>query len=405
MSKLIDRRQLLRSACNVALGHTLIGCLGTAAWMLPRSASAAPAIGPLQPADANGIRLPAGFTSRVIARSVERVRDASGHRLPYVWHMYPDGGATFPAADGGWVYVSNSETAAILGGGASAVRFAADGGIVDAYRILDGTRLNCSGGPTPWNTWLSCEELDFGHVYECDPLGVQPARRRRALGGFKHEAVAVDPLYQHLYLTEDESDGRLYRFTPDRYPDLAGGLLEVATVDWASGVVFWNRVPLPDPLSKPLGFLRPTRRQVADSTPFDGGEGIWYHEGTVYFTTKGDNRVWALDTHTQTLRILYDATTSPTPHLRGVDNVTVSSSGKVLVAEDGGDMQLVVLDAAGEAAPLLQVEGQSESEITGPALSPGGDRLYFSSQRGPYLDGQSLGITYEVSGPFSQLLG
>jgi hypothetical protein len=53
---------------------------------------------------------------------------------------------------------------------------------------------------------------------------------------------------------------------------------------------------------------------------------------------------------------------------------------------------------------LLQVEGQSKSEITGPALNPAGSRLYFSSQRGPFNDGQSLGVTYEVSGPFSEIL-
>lgn len=405
MSTLVTRRHALRAAGHIVLGHSLISCLGTAAWLLPRAAVAAPAIGPLQPPDANGIRLPAGFRSRVIARSLHHVRSTSGGLLPYIWHTFPDGGATFASDDGGWVYVSNSETAAALGGGASAVRFAADGSITNAYRILGGTRLNCSGGPTPWGTWLSCEEIAFGYVYECDPFGRVPAQRRRALGGFQHEAVAVDPVYGHLYLTEDESDGRLYRFTPNRYPDLTNGRLEAATVDSLSGFVYWNRVPLPDPLSQPLGFFWPTRRQVPGSTAFNGGEGIWYHDGTVYFTTKGDNRVWALDTHTQTLRVLYDAATSPTPVLSGVDNVTVSPSGKVLVAEDGGDMQLVVLDSAGEAAPLLQVEGQRQSEIAGPALNPVGDRLYFSSQRGPYADGQSFGITYEIRGPFSDLLG
>jgi hypothetical protein len=51
-----------------------------------------------------------------------------------------------------------------------------------------------------------------------------------------------------------------------------------------------------------------------------------------------------------------------------------------------------------------QVVGQSKSEITGPALNPAASRLYFSSQRGPFNDGQSLGVTYEVSGPFSQIL-
>jgi secreted PhoX family phosphatase len=178
----------------------------------------------------------------------------------------------------------------------------------------------------------------------------------------------------------------------------------VASVDWASGYVSWRTVPFPDPTSNPLTLLFPTRKQVSGSTAFNGGEGIWYHDGTVYFTTKGDNRVWALNTHTQILRIIYDFASSVTPVLRGVDNLTVSPSGQLLVAEDGGDMQLVVLDANGNAAPLLQVNGQSRSEITGPALSPDGTRLYFSSQRGPFNDGQSLGVTYEVSGPFSQIL-
>lgn len=62
------------------------------------------------------------------------------------------------------------------------------------------------------------------------------------------------------------------------------------------------------------------------------------------------------------------------------------------------------MDAAGRALPLLQLEGQASSEITGPALNPAEDRLYFSSQRGPYGDGQSFGVTYEVRGPFHELL-
>lgn len=393
MSTLLTRRHVISAAGQIWCGTALAAAVGGSMW--PRSSAAdVSLIGPLQLPDSNGIRLPQGFTSRIIAVSLLPVAG-------YTWHEFPDGGATFAQPDGGWIYVSNSESPS---GGASAIRFAPNGQIVSAYRILSGTRLNCAGGATPWGTWLSCEETSFGFVHECDATGANPARKLRALGAFKHEAAAVDPVYRHVYMTEDESDGCLYRFTPREYPDLSQGTLEVACVDRASGYVTWRALRFPDPSSNPLTLLFPTRRQVSSSTRFKGGEGIWYHDGTVYFTTKGDNRVWALDTHTQLLRIIYDFASSPTPVLRGVDNLTVSASGQLIVAEDGGDMQLVVLDPNGTAAPLLQVEGQSKSEITGPAFNPAGTRLYFSSQRGPFDNGQSLGVTYEVSGPFSAVL-
>ena len=83
--------------------------------------------------------------------------------------------------------------------------------------------------------------------------------------------------------------------------------------------------------------------------------------------------------------------------LGGVDNVTVARNGDVVVAEDGGNMELVLLQPGGlPALALLRIEGQPGSEITGPAFDPSGKRLYFSSQRGS--DGR--GITYEVRGPF-----
>ena len=166
----------------------------------------------------------------------------------YTWHEFPDGGATFAQPDGGWIYVSNSESSAAVSGGASAIRFSADGQITSAYRILGGTRQNCAGGPTPWGTWLSCEETGFGFVYECDPTGAAPARKLRALGAFKHEAAAVDPINRHVYLTEDKSDGRLYRFTPRNYPDLSLGVQRPNTVITFGGEV--NRaLVIPDTLA------------------------------------------------------------------------------------------------------------------------------------------------------------
>jgi len=143
-----------------------------------------------------------------------------------------------------------------------------------------------------------------------------------------------------------------------------------------------------------------SRLQVADSTPFRGGEGIWYHDGVIYFSTKGDNRIWKYTVATSTLRVLYDRATSSNPILSGVDNVTVSPMGDVLVGEDGGDMQIVALLPSGSIKPVVQIAGQAGSEITGPALSPDGKRLYFSSQRAPTGNALDPGFTYEVTGPF-----
>lgn len=158
-------------------------------------------LGPLGEPDENGVRLPAGFRSRVVARSGDLVGGSD-----YIWHEAPDGGATFPTDDHGWIYVSNSEHAFAGSGGVGAIRFSRNGDIVDAYRILDDTLRNCAGGTTPWGTWLSCEEHNNGLTHECDPLGVMEARERPVLGVFKHEAVAVDPVNHHLYLTEPEGE-------------------------------------------------------------------------------------------------------------------------------------------------------------------------------------------------------
>ena len=139
-----------------------------------------------------------------------------------------------------------------------------------------------------------------------------------------------------------------------------------------------------------------TRLQVPESRGFLGGEGIVYDREHVYFTTKFDNRVWDLDLAAQTITELYHQATDAIGQLSGVDNIVATPSGELVIAEDGGNMELVMMDLTGRGLPLLRVEGQPSSELAGPAFDPTGRRLYFSSQRGP--DGS--GITYEVQGPF-----
>lgn len=395
--------QCLATSGMLAVGPNLWGSVGGS----PRSAAPGGgyrslpftprSYGPLLEPDENNVRLPEGFTSRILARAGERPVDSS----PYLWHTFPDGGATYATGDGGWIYVSNSEIPGGLGG-VGALRFDNQGGVVDAYSILNGTTMNCAGGPTPWGTWLSCEEYEGGLVFECDPGGNALAIQRPAMGTFTHEAAAVDPIHQTVYMTEDVGDGGFYRFTPDMFGNLSGGLLEIAQLQWDPtgqiANVIWHEVPNPNPI--PL-IQTATRYQVPLSTPFNGGEGAWFGQGFVYFTTKGDNRIWALNTFAQTIEIVYDDDTHPNPILTGVDNVTVGPLGNVMVAEDGGDLQIVALSPTGATFPVMQLVGSEHdgSEITGPAFSPDGRRLYFSSQRA-----NGNGITYEITGPFNDII-
>jgi secreted PhoX family phosphatase len=376
----MDRRSFLRSSA-LAVG---VAALGPSFWQKAYAATAQPGpgpYGPLQPADANGVMLPKGFTSRIHAVTGDLVPGTT-----YPWHAAPDGGAVFPQEDGGWVYTSNSEIP--FAGGAGALRFGPDGEVVDGYRILTGTSQNCAGGPTPWGTWLSCEENPFGQVYECEVGTATQGVVKPALGMFSHEAVTVDPGRKQLYLTEDASDGRFYRFTPAAYPDLTDGVLEVLFVD-AAGAVTWKPVQNP---GQPQ-----SRNRLPGSAVFPGGEGIWFDSDHVYFTNKGDNRVWDLDVAKQRLALLYDAKTiGADAPLTGVDNLVVSQSGDIFVAEDGGDLQIVLITPDRVVAPVLELVGHDISEICGPAFSPDGSRLYFSSQRG--TDGR--GVTFEVTGPF-----
>jgi secreted PhoX family phosphatase len=367
------------AAATVAVGWRTFG-LPFPAFGAPPPA---PGYGPLGAPDANGVRLPPGFTARLLARTGERVLGTD-----YVWHPDPDGAATFATDDGGWILVSNSEDNG-NSGGASAIRFDSGGEPATAYRILSGTKWNCAGGATPWGTWLSCEEFRNGLVWECDPFKPSQGVARPALGVFIHEAAPVDARTGYVYLTEDDHDGRLYRFLPDSPCDLGSGALEVASVA-AGGAVSWI----------PVSPKRPYRK--ADATVFDRGEGAWISRDVLYFSTTANDRVWALDLIAMRIRVIYDGQgANAGDALHEPDNVTVHErTGDGFVAEDADDIQLVQLVQSGEtwtAAPFLQFAGHDGSEVTGPVFSPDGSRLYVTSQRG--TDG--AGMTFEVTGPFA----
>lgn len=432
----MNRRSFLRRAGALSVAATAGGSLWARALAAPTQAGPSP-YGELLAPDANGLMLPSGFTSRVVASSLQPVPGTS-----HVWHLFPDGGGCVPTDDGGWIYVSNSEfpvpidvpgvswllaalndiVALPQAGGVGAIRFGADGTIVDAYPILEGSLSNCAGGLTPWGTWLSCEEWEdtgdlvrgysAGRVWECDPFG-GPAAPRPSLGRFKHEMAAVDPDRHQIYLTEDQPDGLIYRYTP---PDgvwgsgdaLEGGWLEAMQVG-PGGATTWLAVT---GQGAPAG---PLRHAVPGATTFDGGEGVIHDLGRIYVSSKGDDRIWVHDIAAQTMAVLYDSASAISPVLTGVDNVAVSAGHDLYVAEDGGNLEVCVITPDLVVAPVVRMTGPQHgldtgtplpliSEVTGIAFSPDGNRLYFNSERGLGLAGLPIGpgpgITYEVTGPF-----
>lgn len=113
----------------------------------------------------------------------------------------------------------------LAGGGTTSLEIApVTREVVRGFVSVSGTLRNCAGGPTPWQSWITCEE-HFGdqrqgyqqrHGYVFDvPISAEcdvPAVALRALGRFVHEAVAVDPATGIVYQTEDQGQAGFYRY-------------------------------------------------------------------------------------------------------------------------------------------------------------------------------------------------
>jgi len=214
--------------------------------------------GPLRAEDANGLRLPAGFSSRRIAIGGQTVAGTA-----FEQSLFTDGQATFPTPDGGFILVTNPEVPdATPGlGGASAIRFDADFDVVDAYRVLEGTTNNCAGGRTPWGTWMSCEETDRGVVYECDPFGRRACVGATGDGALRARGAGRRPRGPEAVPLRGQPRGRLLPLHAGALPGLlqrpAGGLP-------ARGGRRGDLAPVPDPSAATVQ----TRDQVRPATRF-----------------------------------------------------------------------------------------------------------------------------------------
>ena len=368
----------------------------------------------------------------------------NGSQPGFVWHTLCDGGASFVKKDaagqptGGWIYTSNSEVLGAPQGGCSSISFNADGEVDDAFTILSNTQQNCAGGISPWDTWISGEEHGTGLMWECDPYNPSQGIAKPALGYFAHEACAIDwrDGKEAVYLTEDAGSGRFYKFVPNAEDfvyeggvktrlNMESGTLYALNIDgWENDCYpsddaemrelhscYW--VPV---VNNPEGQTA-ERSRLADAdlavpgTVFDGGEGIWFYgvpsshqtrpagaaentEAVIFFTTKGDNRVWALDVDNMLVETIFD-NSQIDPDFADVDNLVISPWHDVVVVEDppSSPDQRVMITLPNKEVKVLISAAHAGSEITGPAFSPDGKYFYFSSQR------RGSGETYRLSIP------
>lgn len=409
--------------------------------------------GPLAAAKAAGtaetlLELPKGFRYSVVSRAGSRMSD--GNLVP----SKPDGMAAFEV-DGELRLVRNHEVSSRTGLPGSAIAAKgpsydplAGGGtttlVVDAstrrlvkeFASLSGTLVNCAGGPTPWGSWISCEETVLGPFQGRDATGVAfggferehgycfevPAAADgpvdpaplKAMGRFVHEAVAVDPATGAVFETEDRDPGGLFRYLPREPGRLAaGGRLQMLAVKGRGGYdartgqrvgepleVAWVEIAKPDPpeaATDPSAVFKEGRAKGGAS--FARLEGCWYGNGRIYVTaTSGGEarlgQVWELRPDGDTLTLLFE---SPGAELLDYpDNVCVSPRGALLLCEDGRGEQFVrgltndgrIFDFARNVVP-----GFESAEFAGATFSPDGETLF--------LNVYTPGITLAIWGPWS----
>lgn len=442
----LDRRSFLRGSAAVAAGAAAASLPFQA--LAARSAAAAPAGRPTRGPGYGELRptrdQTTGLELLLLPRGFEY--------LSYGWTNDPmDNGAPTPNAhDGMAAYrygdrvhlVRNHERGyspafttpaydAGAGGGTTTLVFDPDAGAwLGSEPSLGGTVRNCAGGPTPWGTWLSCEEnfsastgVRHGYVFEVPSSGPSDAVPLTAMGRFNHEAVAVDPATGIIYETEDRGDACLYRFVPAVPGDLRrGGRLQALALGAVArdtrrdgsgteyGRAGWVDIADPDPAADTMRVTA----QAAGAAIFGRLEGAWYGNGRIYVITTnggptGQGQVFELDPATDELRVLF---ASPGPDvLNAPDNICVSPRGGLVLCEDGSGTEYVhglttdgeifqfaannVDLRAGTAGKNVAATDYRGSEWAGSVFEPkNGDWLFVNIQ--------SPGITFAITGPWQQ---
>ncbi|GAA2260557.1 DUF839 domain-containing protein [Glycomyces scopariae] len=309
--------------------------------------------------------------------------------------------------------------------------FALDG----AWRSLSGTVANRSGGPTPWGSWLACEEstagtaagweAPHGYVFEvaADASEESEPLPLTAMGRFVHGGAAVDPRTGAVYLTEDQDSAGLYRFLPDAPGRLAeGGRLQMLKIagEWhadartgrragRSAYVEWVDIDDPDPAGAEADpYAVAAQGWAAGAAVFGRLQGCFAADGAVYAASasggdEGEGQLWELrprGLRGGTLTLVFespDASLLPFP-----DGIAVSPAGGLVLCEGTG-REAPVLRGVTREGDVLDLAGHDGTAVwRGAVFSPDGAVLFANLRGGARGDRAEPGRSVAIWGPWDQ---